>query len=136
MSRKPESGFIARVHNHLQKSVWREKMYNPYRSGTPDVWYSGKVNDLWVEYKYIPRLPKKTTTIIPINLSALQEQWIKNRSEEGRNVWVIVGCPQGGSVYSYPFNLTPTCEMFVHNLAKAKDVAERIAKFVDEGVSL
>lgn len=99
MSRKPETTFIASIHKHL-KDVYYEKMNNPYRSGGADVWYSGVEGDLWVEYKYIPSLPR-TKELVP-NLSAMQLKWLADRHAEGRNVAVILGFPQGGIVYRFP----------------------------------
>lgn len=71
MSKKPETTFIASVHKHLPKELHREKMNNPYSSGTPDVYYSGMKADLWIEYKFIPRIPAHDTTEIKIDLSTL-----------------------------------------------------------------
>ncbi len=96
MSSKPENTFIQAVHKHLDRSVHREKMCNPYRSGTPDVWYSGAESDLWVEYKFIPRIPKNADIIV--DLSPRQLEWITARRQEGRHVVVIVGSPKGGVV--------------------------------------
>lgn len=96
MSKKPESTFIAGVHRYLPKTIYAEKMANPYRGGTPDVWYSGTRSDLWIEYKFIPKIPK---TSITAALSALQQQWLARRHSEGRNLAVIVGCPDGGVVF-------------------------------------
>lgn len=101
MSSKPETTFIHSIHRHLPKEVYREKMANPYRGGTPDVWYSGMKRDLWVEYKFIPKLavrvPNKT------GLSELQLIWLRDRQAEGRNVAVIVGHPEGGMIFHAPF---------------------------------
>ncbi len=96
----PENRFIQRVHKKLDKSVYREKMHNVYRGGTPDVWYSGPGGDLWVEYKWIDSVPK-SGTIVP-NLSALQLDWLTKRYAEGRNVLVVVGTPEGAAVISRP----------------------------------
>ncbi len=80
-------------------------MANPYRGGTADSWYSGK-RDLWIEWKWV-ELPKRPDTIIDIthgtakskpSLSVLQQHWIRDRVAEGRDVWVIVGCKDGGLV--------------------------------------
>ena len=68
-------------------------MHNAYRGGTPDVWYSGSRGDLWVEYKWIARIPKRGT-IVP-KLSPLQLDWLTKRKAQGRNVLVIVGSPKG-----------------------------------------
>lgn len=62
------------------------------------MWYSGGVSDLWIEYKYVGSIPKR----VPIDpmelLSSLQEQWLRKRFCEGREVAVIIGCPKGGIV--------------------------------------
>jgi hypothetical protein len=93
---KPENTFIASVNRHL-KTTYFEKTNNPFRSGIADVWYSGKQGDLWVEYKYAPSLPK--TQLYRPDLSARQIKWLGDRYDEGRNVAVILGLPQGGVVY-------------------------------------
>lgn len=98
MATKPENTFIAGVHKYLP-DVYKEKMYNPYRSGTADVWYSGSVGDIWVEYKYIPKIPK-SLKIVPA-LTDRQLKWLRDRHAEGRNIAVILGCPAGGVFYQH-----------------------------------
>jgi hypothetical protein len=97
---KPESRFITSVNAKVPLIVHREKMHNLYRGGTFDVWYSGSKSDLWVEYKWIPRVPKRGV-VVP-NLSALQRQWGRGRYREGRNVFVVLGCPDGCVIYTRP----------------------------------
>ena len=96
MARKPENTFIDSVHKLLPKELHAEKMNNPYRSGCADVWYSGKQSDLWVEYKYIPKLPIESA--IKANLSPLQTKWLRERYREGRKVFVVIGSPLGGVI--------------------------------------
>ena len=92
--RKPENTFITGVHKYLPHDApYHEKMANPYRGGTPDVWYSGDKSDLWIEYKYIEKLPVKVP--VKIDLSQLQVLWLCNRHNEGRNLAVVVGSPEG-----------------------------------------
>lgn len=101
MSTKPETTFIASVHRLLPSALYRMKNHNVYNAGVPDVWYSGPQDDLWVEYKFI-ELPARDDTLIPLAhgtrpmLSALQQQWLRTRYEEGRKVGVMVGCKGGG----------------------------------------
>lgn len=95
MSRKPESVFSTSVHKHLPPSLYRVKNNNPYAGGIPDFWFSGPKTDLWIEYKYIARIPKAG---IKADLSALQLKWLHDRHIEGRNVAVIVGCKDGGLI--------------------------------------
>lgn len=93
---KPESRFINSVNEKLPRPVHREKMHNVYRGGTFDVWYSGSKADLWIEYKWIARVPKRGR-VVPA-MSPLQLQWGKGRNAEGRNVLVVVGCPVGAVI--------------------------------------
>jgi hypothetical protein len=83
----PENRLINAVKKELGSDVYSEKMHNAYRGGTPDVWYSGRGGDLWVEWKWIASVPKKGP-IVP-NLSELQKQWLGRRvdvQEGGRRL--------------------------------------------------
>jgi len=78
------------------------KNHNEYIGGIADVWYSGKRFDIWVEYKFIKKLPP----IIDLMnlkkeycLSALQQAWLRDRHDEGRDVFVILGCREGGVIF-------------------------------------
>ena len=92
---KPETRNYTAVHKRLPRSIHREKMHNMYRGGTADVWYSGNLDDLWVEYKWIAKLPQKALICLEKELSPLQQRWLTGRHEEGRNVAVILGTPDG-----------------------------------------
>lgn len=73
-------------------------MNNPYRGGTADFWYSGCKADLWVEYKWLPRIPKSEYSLTcgkKPSLSVLQQKWLLDRHNEGRHVCVIIGVPSG-----------------------------------------
>ena len=103
-------------------------MNNPYRSGTADVWYSGPDNDLWVEYKWLPRLPKRHICIVeganPM-LSHLQQKWLNALYDERRNVAVVLGTPAGGIILKDKNWMLPFS--FDTLLTKA-EVAEWISK--------
>ena len=71
------------------------KNHNQYNGGIPDVWYSGPRGDMWIEFKFVV-LPKRYDTIVKIELSALQQNWLASRHAEGRCVGVMVGCKEGG----------------------------------------
>lgn len=108
MSRKPENTFIASVHRHLpsMNELYRMKNHNDFNGGIADCWYSGSGADLWVEYKFIV-VPKRPDTMIDLvggknpTISALQQDWLRGRYNEGRHVWVIVGCKAGGVIFKY-----------------------------------
>lgn len=103
---KPENAYRGRVHKFLPQGLLHEKMNNPYRSGTPDDYYSGNKADLWVEYKYLPSVPQRAV-VRPADpekmLSVLQMNWINAhydlwKDDPARNVAVIIGCPEGGVI--------------------------------------
>ena len=103
MSQNSETVYRNSIHRHLDKTIiHQEKMSNPYRGGTFDDWYSGKTrtdkgifsgSDLWIEYKFQSQLGS-----VKPNLSPLQYLWGAERFQEGRNVAVIVGMPQGSII--------------------------------------
>ena len=98
MAAKPENTFIAAIHKKLgAERPYFEKMYNPLRSGTPDVFYSGDRGTMWIEYKYLPRIPR-SAEILP-DLTLRQRRWLNDRHEEGCNVAVVLGTPTGGVIY-------------------------------------
>lgn len=98
MAAKPETNFMGRVHRKLDPAIYHMKNNNPYLGGVPDVWYSGRAGDLWVEYKYVDPLPVSVPIRPAKLLSALQTEWLNERHKEGRNVAVIIGCKAGGAI--------------------------------------
>lgn len=106
------------------------KNHNQYNSGIPDVWYSGRKADLWVEYKFIV-LPKKNSTLIIPALSELQLNWLTERDTEGRHVGVIVGCKQGG-VWFLPTEWSSPCSTgdFIQKILTRTEIADQIKNAV------
>lgn len=130
MSSKPESRFITSVHRHLSPQIYREKMYNPLRGGTWDCWYSGK-QDMWIEYKWIERIPVRDTTLVVPELSELQKLWGRGRYKEGRRLAVIVGCPEGGvTFHNLDWEEPISAAVFRANLVANKDLAAWIVSIV------
>lgn len=133
MSRGPENTFIASVHKHLPESVYWMKNHNEYIGGIADVWYDGPCGDLWVEYKFIV-LPKRADTPVTVDLSKLQQQWLRDRYENGRNVAVVVGCKEGGVWYPPCKWGTPTTAGSFRDLIHPRaTIAKRIAEVTCRG---
>jgi hypothetical protein len=129
MACKPETTFIKSVHDKLPSKTQphREKMHNPYRGGTADCWYSGKRGDMWVEYKFLPRIP----AIVLPDLSNLQKSWLNDRYDEGRAIYVIVGCKEGGVVYSDKSWLNPlSAQEFKQRVVSRSDLAKFILSII------
>lgn len=129
MARKPENSFITGVHKYIPAQIHCEKMANPYRGGTADVWYDGK-RDHWVEYKFIV-VPKRAETMIdiPALLSTLQKDWLTERYNNGRTVAVVVGSAKGGVIFEGIDWLQPINTLhFQRRLNTRKDIAEWITR--------
>lgn len=140
MSAKPENKFQAGVHSYFDPLlVYHEKMANPYRGGTADVWYSGKgrgSKDLWIEWKFLA-VPARDTTVIDLvggknpAISQLQQHWLKERYLEGRNVWVGVGSTKGGIILmDREWERPLTAGDFRRELMSRKELAAFIVSFV------
>lgn len=122
MAQKPENRFISAVHRYLPQT-YAEKMNNPWRSGTADVWYSGSRGDLWIEYKFIERIPR-SCDILP-DLTPRQRRWLNNRYDEGRNVAVVLGTPIGGVIYRDKEWMRPRDSVTLTGLIVPKDEIAR-----------
>lgn len=130
----PENNFREAINRLITLKVHREKMHNMYRGGTFDQWYSGVAGDLWVEYKWIPKIPKKGI-VIP-KLSSLQFMWGSDRLNEGRKVFVIVGCPEGGVEYPHIgfWRSGLSIEVFRTLLSSKQELADRITERAHGGL--
>lgn len=136
MSRKPENNFIDSVHRHLPVGLYRMKNHNEYVGGVPDVWYSGPISDLWIEYKFLV-VPKRSTTMIDLvggktpMISALQQRWLIDRHAEGRKVCVVVGCKEGGVwLDSEAWQQPISTGDFIGAIQSRKAIADLITSFV------
>jgi hypothetical protein len=72
------------------------KIHDNYAGGVPDCWYSGPAGNIWVEYKWIAKLPKRDTTLIKPNLSAQQLAWLIKMSGHSISCACIIGSTEGG----------------------------------------
>jgi len=91
-----EHGFVRKVHTKLRvtgrlKKIW--KINDNFQGGVPDAFYLGDLDSLWVEYKYLPKLPKRDTTLVVPDVSELQYDWLADLQACGKNAWVAVGHP-------------------------------------------
>lgn len=129
MATKPENQFRLGVHKYLPVGLHHEKMCNPYSSGTPDDWYSGMGSDLWVEYKFLPRLPLRASVKPASLLSVLQLKWLTERHVEGRNVAMVIGCSTGGYILiNQEWLVEIPADKFREGLVPRKAIAQWIVR--------
>ena len=70
------------------------KINDNFAGGVPDAWFLGNKSDLWIEFKWLNSLPKRESTIIKPDLSALQLGWLKMLQDHGRQAVVVIGYPK------------------------------------------
>ena len=134
MSSKPETTFTNSVNKYLKGIVHFEKMNNPFRAGTADFWYSGVKGDIWIEYKFIPKIPTRSP-ILP-DLSPRQLKWLNDREAEGRCVEVIVGHRDGGVIWPCVFTQPLPPEVFRNYTRSRKELADLIREMTGESPCL
>lgn len=130
MAKKPERTFRNGVTRHISGLyIW--SINDNYSRGVPDHYYSGNADDLWAEYKFFPCLKEYFDLTRPPKspkMSRNQQEWCNSRYDEGRNVWVIVGFPQGGVIlqdkeWMHPYH--------VGKVLTRKEIAEEIMDLCD-----
>lgn len=126
-----EATKTAALRKKLKSRIYVEKMSNPYRSGTPDCYYSGSIGDLWSEHKFLRSIPK--TVDITTITSALQQRWLVGRHREGRSVCMVIFTPDGGVLLQgLSWQLTYTREQFKAKEVSMNHLAELIVAFCGE----
>ena len=89
-----ESQFTRNIHKRLPPHIFAWKISDNFSGGVPDAFYrtlGGKGQHLWVEYKFIKALPKRSSTLIKPNLSEQQLLWLQQAVNAGEQALVIVG---------------------------------------------
>jgi hypothetical protein len=98
-----ESGHTQAINKKVRAAgVYPLKIQTMMNNGVPDCWYSGTKQAIWVEMKYLGKLPNKETTAIRPLLSELQKDWCNKRHTEGRLVFVIIGSDKGWLIQDNP----------------------------------
>ncbi len=101
MPLKPEHRFRNKVRKKLNRTIDVWSIHDSFTGGVPDHWYSGWESDLWIEYKYFPKLPRKPIDLTSgkhPKLTRLQQHWLNRKLAQGRDVWVVVGFPEGAVI--------------------------------------
>lgn len=98
MAKKPEANFVQRIHRKIRSSVHKQAMGGTLFNGTPDYYYEGCVNHMWIEYKWYPSKPR----MIDLSnqkkkpcLSTLQLRWLQRAWLNKVKVAVVAGYPGG-----------------------------------------
>ena len=112
-----EHSFIKAIHRKLPKDIYRWKVSDRFTGGVPDCYYEGSKGALWIEYKYLKSLPKRTTTPINPGVSKLQLAWLERAERNGVNAMLAAGYPCGSisRVVILPPGVILTSDFFEYN---------------------
>lgn len=120
---------------HQQSNTFASLSHN----GTPDHYYDGSKQDLWVEYKVLERMPRDgIVRIAPLpgvkkqprgRLSPQQRRWLLRRWERGRNAIVVVGLPNRTGVIIEGCNIDDENPASIDEAISIKEIACWITDF-------
>mgnify|MGYP001234107327 CR=1 FL=1 len=122
-----EHGFIKSVHSYLPSTVYKWKIRDTYTGGIPDVFYAGPQCMMFIEYKYVKKLPVRSKTNIKCSISALQQTWLQRMYNQEHKVAVVLGVGREALIMDQGQWCNPiTTNSFNKNCVPFKQVAKWI----------
>jgi hypothetical protein len=100
----PERSYINKVHQQIIPEWNLHKQASTGMmgaNGTPDYYYEGFKSVVWIEYKYVEKLPARFDIVDPscrFRLSALQRAWLNRANKNQVNVAVVLGSVEGALI--------------------------------------
>jgi len=134
-----EHGFVRAVHGKIAKDLplaW--KINDRFAGGAPDAYYLGPANHLWVEYKYRPEFPVRSTTLLRPDVKPLQVQWHLNSQSCGGQHALVWGVQDRVRIFTNPVlwkELALTKGEFFSNSMSFKEAREWIVNHCQNGKS-
>lgn len=126
-----EHSFIKSVHRKLPPEIFKWKIHDTFTGGVPDALYAGSKSILFIEYKYIKKLPAKDTTLIKTSLSPLQIIWLERMNQSASSA-LIIGSPDNIYITTSDF-ANPICKSeFMKHKTSIDDVITFISKSVTD----
>tara|TARA_B110000967_G_C18691260_1_gene463124 strand:- start:433 stop:840 length:408 start_codon:yes stop_codon:yes gene_type:complete len=129
-----EHGFVKSVHRSLPSELYKWKIHDTYTGGVPDAFYAGPSGVLFVEYKYIPKLPVRDTTKLRTTLSPIQIEWLNKMHQFGSaKVAVVIGAEETAVILTAGEWSNPlTKQEYVKRCVPRKDVGDWIRNQVEQ----
>ena len=115
-----EYSFIRSIHHKLPSDIFKWKIHDSFAAGVPDALYA-KNSILFVEYKYIKKIPVKPTTLIKTSISPMQVSWLDNMKCAAHSA-LIIGSPNNIYIKLDNFSEKITKEMFMEKKVTILDV--------------
>jgi len=117
-----EHSFIKSVHRKLPPEIFKWKIHDTFTGGVPDVMYGGPSGILFVEYKYVPKLPVKDSTLIKTTLAPNQIQWLNRMKDCGQKTAVIIGIEKNAIILAKSFTANITKEYYTEHKLTINDL--------------
>ena len=132
-----ETGYWNSLRKLLKNRVYAWKINANFTAGIPDWWGSGSHQDLWVENKRIKNDGDPPAFLDLTNhddyLTVLQQNWLVDRYNEGRNVGVLVFSKHGHVYFPGLSWQDPISKLdFIERAMSKKDMAERLINILGE----
>jgi hypothetical protein len=111
------------------------KTHDSFTGGIPDAFMSGELRDLWCEGKRFATLPKVVDLTKTDITSVLQQNWLKARHAEGRNVAMLVFTDKQGCLLLHGLEWMkpiPRAE-FLARAKTRKAIADELVAYVGAG---
>ena len=127
-----EHSFVRSIHRYLPPEVFSWKIHDTYTGGVPDAMYCGPAGLLFVEYKYVPTLPKRDDTLIRHSLSELQIQWLERVSGPATAA-LVIGVEKTAVILKRDFAQNISRMHYLEQNITRQDVAEWIYSTTHSG---
>ena len=131
-----EHSFIRSIHTNMSSDVFVWKLAAKYHGGVPDAWYSGPSGYMFIEYKYVSKLPKRSTTPVKIALTELQRAWLRTAISHNHLAYIVLGSEAGVYITQDPDLKRVTQEQFISQCIPKQVFINRIERVCTRGKTL
>jgi len=84
-----EKAFVRRLVARLRKAgFFVQRIEDAVSAGIPDIYAVRDGRSVWIEAKYLPRLPVRQTTPVRLGLREAQVIWIEDAVAHGAEVYI------------------------------------------------
>ena len=131
-----EHSFIRSIHTDMSSEMFVWKIADKYQGGVPDTYYSGPFGYMYIEYKYIQNIPKRSTTKVKVTLTELQRSWLRRAQSHNHLAYTVIGSSAGVYITQDPDLVYVTQENLISESIPKKIFIDRIERVCTRGKTL
>ena len=128
-----EHSFIRSIHTNMSSDMFVWKIADKYQGGVPDTYYSGPFGYMYIEYKYIQNIPKRSTTKIKVALTELQRSWLRKAQSHNHLAYTVIGSSAGVYIIANLDLMYVTQENLISKSIPKKIFIDRIERVCTKG---